>query len=210
MNYWKKINENKNITSKEIENKSTPKAINITLLSTSDILNMSFGEVKSIETYNYKTMKPVPLGLYCEQIFGPKHDLSCACGLYVGKLYEDLICPECNSQVLSFDKKKNRFGHIVLATPCFHIWFLNSNTWISQILDISHNQLAKIIYNELFVNQTKIDLVKHTLEMITFEEYEALSSEESQNYRTGGESLNYILNNINVAELIEVLNKKQI
>ncbi|MDK2811817.1 MAG: DNA-directed polymerase subunit beta, partial [Petrotoga sp.] len=121
--------------------------IKIGIASPQSILEASNGEVKKPETLNHRTGKPEKDGLFCEKIFGPVKDYECACGKYKGKKYEGTVCERCGVKVESKEARRRKIGHIELATPISHIWYLKSSPSIlSIILNIGVKDLENIIY----------------------------------------------------------------
>ncbi len=100
--------------------------IRITIGSPEDIMSWSFGEIKKPETINYRTFKPERDGLFCARIFGPIKDYECLCGKYKRMKYKGLICEKCGVEVTLAKVRRERMGHIELAAPVAHIWFLKS------------------------------------------------------------------------------------
>ncbi|HOK87787.1 MAG TPA: DNA-directed RNA polymerase subunit beta' [Fervidobacterium sp.] len=111
------------------------------------IRSWSSGEVKKAETINYRTFKPEKEGLFCERIFGPVKDYECACGKYSGKKYEGTVCEKCGVRVESKDARRRRFGHIELAAPVTHVWYLkNTPSVIATLLDMTVKDIENIVY----------------------------------------------------------------
>ena len=107
----------------------------------------SKGEVLNAETINYRSQKPEPDGLFCEKIFGPSKDYECHCGKYKKIRYSGVVCEKCGVEVISKDVRRERMGHIKLASPCSHIWYLKGTpSRIGLILDINPKQLEEIVY----------------------------------------------------------------
>src|SRR5437588_7958750 len=98
--------------------------IRISMASPEQILSWSYGEVKKPETINYRTLKPERDGLFCERIFGPAHDYECACGKYRWVKFKGIVCDRCGVEVTEAKVRRERMGHIELAVPIAHIWFL--------------------------------------------------------------------------------------
>jgi DNA-directed RNA polymerase subunit beta' len=122
-------------------------SVEIGLASAETIRSWSKGEVKKPETINYRTFKPESDGLFSEQIFGPVKDYECACGRYKGKKYEGTTCERCGVTVESKTSRRRRMGHIELAVPAVHIWYLkNVPNYIATILDIAPKDIEQIIY----------------------------------------------------------------
>lgn len=121
--------------------------IRIGIASPQSILEQSSGEVKKPETLNHRTGKPEKDGLFCEKTFGPIKDYECACGKYKGKKYEGTVCERCGVKVESKEARRRKIGHIELATPVSHIWYLKSSpSVLSIILNIGVKDLENIIY----------------------------------------------------------------
>lgn len=122
-------------------------AVKIGIASPEVIRSWSSGEVKKAETINYRTFKPEKDGLFCERIFGPVKDYECACGKYSGKKYEGTVCEKCGVRVESKEARRRRFGHIELAAPVTHVWFLkNTPSVIATLLDMSVKDIENIVY----------------------------------------------------------------
>ena len=122
-------------------------SIKIKLASPEDVLNWSHGEVLKPETINYRTQKSEKDGLFCEKIFGPTKDYQCYCGKYKRIRYKGIICDRCGVEVTKAAVRRERMGHIKLATPVSHIWFLKGvPSRIGMVLDVPMQQLERIIY----------------------------------------------------------------
>ncbi len=121
--------------------------LQINIASPERIRGWSSGEVKKPETINYRTFKPERDGLFCEKIFGPTKDYECTCGKYKGKKYEGTVCERCNVRVESKEARRRRMGHIELAAPVTHVWYLKSApSVLSSLLNIPAKDLENIIY----------------------------------------------------------------
>lgn len=132
-------------------------ALRIKIASPDDILNWSHGEVTKPETINYRTQKAERDGLFCERIFGPEKDYECYCGKYRRIRYKGIICDRCGVEVTKSSVRRERMGHIKLATPVSHIWFLRGvPSRIGMVLDIPMQQLEKVIYFAAYI-VTKVD-----------------------------------------------------
>lgn len=130
-------------------------AIQIGLASPQKIREWSYGEVKKPETINYRSQKPEKDGLFCERIFGPSKDWECSCGKYKKVRYKGVVCDRCGVEVTKSAVRRERMGHIELATPIAHIWYLKGiPSRMGLILDMSPKQLEEIIY---FVSYVVID-----------------------------------------------------
>ncbi|HNU23928.1 MAG TPA: DNA-directed RNA polymerase subunit beta', partial [Mesotoga sp.] len=121
--------------------------LEIDIASPDRIKGWSSGEVKKPETINYRTFKPERDGLFCEKIFGPTKDYECTCGKYKGKKYEGTVCERCGVRVESKEARRRRMGHIELAAPVTHVWYLKSApSVLSSLLNIPAKDLENIIY----------------------------------------------------------------
>jgi DNA-directed RNA polymerase subunit beta' len=143
-------------------------AIRLKLASPDEIHNWSHGEVTKPETINYRTQKPEKDGLFCEKIFGPSKDWECYCGKYKKIRYKGIVCDKCGVEVTTSLVRRERMGHIDLAVPVSHIWFLRGvPSKIGLVLDLSIQNLEKVIYFANFII-TKVDenLKKETIEQL--------------------------------------------
>ena len=140
--------------------------VSITVASPETIRKWSKGEVKNPETINYRTFKPEPGGLFCQKIFGPVRDYECACGKYKRIKYKDVICDRCGVEVTIARVRRERMGHIELAVPVAHIWFLKSMpSRLGLLLDMTARSLERVIYyeNYMVIDPGKTPLEKHQL-----------------------------------------------
>jgi DNA-directed RNA polymerase subunit beta' len=127
-------------------------AIRISLASPDKIRQWSHGEVKKPETINYRTFKPERDGLFCAKIFGPVKDYECNCGKYKRMKHRGVVCEKCGVEVIQSKVRRERLGHITLATPVAHIWFLKSlPSRIGNLLDITLKDLEKVLYCEAYI-----------------------------------------------------------
>jgi DNA-directed RNA polymerase subunit beta' len=127
-------------------------ALRISIASPDKIREWSFGEVKKPETINYRTFKPERDGLFCAKIFGPVKDYECNCGKYKRMKHRGVVCEKCGVEVIQSKVRRERMGHITLATPVAHIWFLKSlPSRIGNILEISLRDLEKVLYFEAHI-----------------------------------------------------------
>ena len=126
--------------------------IRISIASPERIRSWSFGEIKKPETINYRTFKPERDGLFCARIFGPIKDYECLCGKYKRMKYRGIICEKCGVEVTLSKVRRERMGHIELASPVAHIWFLKSlPSRIGLLLDMTLKDLERILYFENYV-----------------------------------------------------------
>lgn len=128
------------------------KAVQIGLASPEKIREWSYGEVKKPETINYRTLKPERDGLFCAKIFGPIKDYECLCGKYKGMKHRGVICEKCGVEVIQSKVRRERMGHIELASPVAHIWYLRSiPSKIGLLLDLTLKEVESILYLERYV-----------------------------------------------------------
>ncbi|GEM48115.1 DNA-directed RNA polymerase subunit beta' [Deinococcus cellulosilyticus] len=128
------------------------KKVRIALASPEKIRDWSFGEVEKPETINYRTLRPEREGLFDERIFGPTKDYECACGKYKRQRYEGKVCERCGVEVTKSVVRRYRMGHIDLATPCAHIWYVKDTpSKIGTLLDLTANQLEQVLYFSKFI-----------------------------------------------------------
>jgi len=126
--------------------------VSISIASPDTIRSWTRGEVKNPETINYRTFKPEPGGLFCQRIFGPVRDYECACGKYKRIKYKGVICDRCGVEVTVSRVRRERMGHIELAVPCTHIWFLKSMpSRLGLLLDLTARNLERVIYYENYI-----------------------------------------------------------
>jgi len=185
-------------------NKIDIKALKILLASGEEILSWSHGEVKRGDTYSYRNYLPEPDGLFCEKIFGPVHSYQCHCGKLKGKQYEGLKCPNCGVEILPSFVRRERFGHIQLATPVVHIWYFKNNiNYIALLLDMKSQDVEKIIY---FVAYVVTDPKRTRLrykQVLSEEEYYMYRFEERLDFvaKKGGEAIKELLEKVDLNEL---------
>lgn len=153
-----------------MQSKSIPKrgftSISIKIASPDEVLNRSKGEVTKPETINYRSFRPEKDGLFCEKIFGPIRDWECACGKYKRIRYKGIVCDRCGVEVTQKSVRRERMGHIMLAVPVVHIWFLRSlPSKISGVLGMATKDIERIVYYESYVvvQPGKTGLVKRDL-----------------------------------------------
>jgi DNA-directed RNA polymerase subunit beta' len=127
-------------------------SMRIRIASPEKIRSWSYGEVKKPETINYRSFKPEKDGLFCAKIFGPIKDWECNCGKYKRMKHRGIVCDKCGVEVIQSKVRRERMGHIELAAPVAHIWFLKGvPSRIGTLLDMSLKQLEKILYFESYV-----------------------------------------------------------
>jgi DNA-directed RNA polymerase subunit beta' len=159
------------------------KAIKIRLASPEEILSWSHGEVSKPETINYRTQRAEKDGLFCEKIFGPEKDYQCYCGKYKGIRYKGIICDRCGVEITHSAVRRDRMGHIKLAAPCSHIWFLRGvPSRMGMILDIPAQKLERVIYFAAYI-VTKVD---EEAKKKVLEEIESEFKEKMKNIKKKG------------------------
>ena len=184
------------------------KGIRIGIASPEKIRSWSFGEVKKPETINYRTLKPERDGLFCEKIFGPMKDFECSCGKYKRLRYKNVICDRCGVEVTSSKVRRERMGHIELASPCSHIWFFKGvPSKMGLVLDMSPRDLEEVLY---FVSYVVIDPGQAPLEKkqtLSDKEYRAYYEKYGNTFRVGmgAEAIQELLREVNVSEEVAAL-----
>jgi DNA-directed RNA polymerase subunit beta' len=174
----------------------------------------SFGEVKKPETINYRTFKPERDGLFCAKIFGPVKDYECNCGKYKRMKHRGVVCEKCGVEVIQSKVRRERLGHIELATPVAHIWFLRSlPSRIGNILDITLKELEKVLYCESFflidAGNTGIKLEDGESPVLSEEKYTQLVRDGFQfQAGMGGEAVLEALKKVDVETLSRKLRKE--
>ena len=183
-------------------------AIRIGLTSPAKIKSWSYGEVKKPETINYRTFKPERDGLFCAKIFGPVKDYECLCGKYKRLKHRGVICEKCGVEVTQSKVRRDRMGHIDLASPVAHIWYLKSlPSRMGLILDMTLRDIERVLYFEAFV---VIDPGMTTLEknqILTDEQYLDAIEEHGDDFdaRMGAEAVRELLKAINVKKEIATI-----
>ncbi len=190
--------------SSEISETQNFNSIKITLASPEKIKSWTFGEIKKPETINYRTFRPEKDGLFCARIFGPIKDYECLCGKYKRMKFRGIICEKCGVEVTKSNVRRERMGHINLATPVAHIWFLKSlPSRISLVVDMKLKEVERVLYFENFIviEPGLTNLKKNQLlgeeELIKYQdEY----GEEAFTAGIGAEAILEILKSINLEE----------
>ena len=187
-------------------------AIRISLASPEKIREWSHGEVKKPETINYRTFKPERDGLFCAKIFGPVKDYECNCGKYKRMKHRGVVCEKCGVEVIQSKVRRERLGHINLATPVAHIWFLKSlPSRIGNLLDIALKDLEKVLYSEAFVVVDPKQSGLQRGELLTEERYLKLVEEVGEEgfvAGMGAEAVRDLLKGIDVHKLSEQLRQE--
>jgi DNA-directed RNA polymerase subunit beta' len=184
-------------------------AITIGLASPEKIRSWSYGEVKKPETINYRTFKPERDGLFCAKIFGPIKDYECLCGKYKRLKHRGVICEKCGVEVTLAKVRRDRMGHIELASPTAHIWFLKSlPSRLGMVLDMTLRDIERVLYFEAYVvcdpgmvsNLTRAQL-------LTEEQYLEMMEEHGDEFHAlmGAEGIRELLRNLDLASEVESL-----
>jgi len=161
-------------------------AIRISISSPEKIRERSFGEVKKPETINYRTFKPERDGLFCAKIFGPTKDYECNCGKYKRMKHRGIVCEKCGVEVIPSKVRRERLGHIDLATPVAHIWFLRSlPSRIGNLLDISLKDLEKVLYFEAYAVTDPKNTGMTLSEVLTEDRYHKAMDEMNGEFEAG-------------------------
>ena len=181
-------------------------AIRISLASPEKILSWSHGEVTKPETINYRTFKPERDGLFCAKIFGPVTDWECLCGKYKRMKHRGVVCDKCGVEVTQSKVRRERLGHIKLASPCSHVWFFKGlPSRIGHLLDIPLRELEKVLYFESYIvidPGDAADQIKEK-ELITDERYRQLVQEYPGGFtaKMGAEAIKELLHKVDVDRL---------
>jgi DNA-directed RNA polymerase subunit beta' len=187
-------------------------AIRISLASPDKILEWSRGEVKKPETINYRTFKPERDGLFCAKIFGPVKDYECNCGKYKRMKHRGVVCEKCGVEVIQSKVRRERLGHISLATPVAHIWFLKSlPSRIGNLLDITLKDLEKVLYCESYIVVEPRQSGLQEGELLTEERYQQLLEELGEEAFTAGmgaDSIRQLLQKISIEGLSKSLREE--
>jgi len=178
------------------------KAIKISLASPEKIREWSFGEVKKPETINYRTFKPERDGLFCAKIFGPVKDYECNCGKYKRMKHRGVICEKCGVEVIQAKVRRERMGHITLATPVAHIWFLKSlPSRIGNILEITLRDLEKVLYFEAYIVVDAAETELRTGQLLSEDDLVQAREKYGRDafeYGIGAEAVRQLLANLDV------------
>ena len=177
-------------------------SIKISIASPENIRSWSFGEIKKPETINYRTFKPEKDGLFCARIFGPVKDYECLCGKYKRMKFRGIICEKCGVEVTLSKVRRDRMGHIELAAPVSHIWFMKSlPSRIATLLDMTIKNLEKVLYFEQFivVEPGLTDLTKgQIISEDQYIDYQDQHGEDSFSASIGAEAIEQMLQNIDL------------
>ena len=186
-------------------------ALKIGIASPAKIREWSYGEVKKPETINYRTLRPERDGLFCEKIFGPTKDFECACGKYKRVRYKNIVCDRCGVEVTRSKVRRERMGHIELASPVSHIWFFKGvPSRMGLVLDMSPRDLEEVLY---FVSYVVIDKGNAPLEnkqTLSEKEYRAYYEKYGTGFKVGmgAEAVKELLKKVDLKKEIDDITKE--
>ena len=186
--------------------------IRIGIASPEKILSWSYGEIKKPETINYRTFKPERDGLFCARIFGPVKDYECLCGKYKRMKFKGIVCEKCGVEVTLSKVRRERMGHIELASPVAHIWFLKSlPSRIGLILDMMLKDLEKVLYFESFIVLDPGLTPLNKLQLLNEDEFiDAQNEYGADNFKAGigAEAIRLLLEELDLDDLSESIRKE--
>jgi DNA-directed RNA polymerase subunit beta' len=183
-------------------------SIRISLASPEKIRSWSHGEVTKPETINYRTFKPEKDGLFCARIFGPVTDWECLCGKYKRMKHRGVICDKCGVEVTLSKVRRERLGHIELASPCSHVWFFKGlPSRIGHLLDMSLRELERVLYFEAYVTIDSGEAPLKERELLTEEKFRQLQQEYPGKFvaMMGAEAIKELLKRVDIDELSKEL-----
>ncbi|KPN72291.1 DNA-directed RNA polymerase subunit beta' [Neisseria sp. 83E34] len=186
-------------------------AIKIGIASPETIRSWSYGEVKKPETINYRTFKPERDGLFCAKIFGPVKDYECLCGKYKRLKFKGVTCEKCGVEVTLSKVRRERMGHIELAAPIAHIWFLKSlPSRLGMVLDMTLRDIERVLYFEAFVVTDPGMTPLQRRQLLTEEDYYSKLEEYGDDFdaKMGAEGIRDLLRNLDIASEIELLRQE--
>jgi len=184
--------------------------VRISIASPEKIKSWSWGEVTKPETINYRTFKPEKDGLFCAKIFGPINDFECLCGKYKRMKYRGIICERCGVEVTKSKVRRERMGHILLASPVAHIWFFKSPpSRIGLVLDLSIKDLEKVLYFESYIVIDPADTPLKEKQLLNEEEFKDAQEKYGDKFEAsiGAEAIKVLLEKINIQKEADRLRK---
>src|SRR4026208_2229866 len=193
---------------KQVQQDEEFDAIKIGLASPEKIRSWSYGEVKKPETINYRTFKPERDGLFCAKIFGPIKDYECLCGKYKRLKHRGVICEKCGVEGALTKVRRERMGHIELASPVAHIWFLKSlPSRLGMVLDMTLRDIERVLYFEAYVVADPCRTSLKRCQLMTEEDYLAKVEEFGDEFSAamGAEGVRELLRNLDMKHEIETL-----
>jgi DNA-directed RNA polymerase subunit beta' len=186
-------------------------ALKIAIASPEKIRSWSYGEIKKPETINYRTLKPERDGLFCEKIFGPTKDYECSCGKYKKVRYKGIVCDKCGVEVTKAKVRRERMGHIELATPVSHIWFFKGTpSRMGLLLDMSPRDLEEVLYFVSYVVTDPGITPLQKKQTLSDKEYNAYYEKYGDSFKVGmgAEAIRQLLSEINIQEELDKLNEE--
>ena len=198
-----------------LENTIDFESLQIGLASPDKIRFWSYGEVEKPETINYRTFKPERKGLFCEKIFGPVKDWECSCGKYRRVRYRGIVCERCGVEVTHSKVRRERMGHLELAAPVTHIWFLKGIPgFLGLILDMTTRSLEEIIYYDSYiVTNVEVSVKEYEIkQIIPTSEYFDIKEKygDKVTIEIGASAIKSLLTQIKINELIKELRKEML
>ena len=188
-------------------------AVKIMISSPERIREWSYGEVKKPETINYRTFKPERDGLFCARIFGPIKDYECNCGKYKRMKHRGVVCEKCGVEVIQSKVRRERMGHIELASPVAHIWFLRSlPSKIGNLLDLTLRELEKVLYFDSYILLDPGETNLEKGELLTEERYRQLVQEHGGRFTAGigAEAIKQLLASLDLEKLATDLREEMV
>ena len=185
--------------------------LRIAIASPEKIRSWSYGEVKKAETMNYRTLKPERDGLFCEKIFGPTKDFECSCGKYKRLRYKNIICDRCGVEVTKSKVRRERMGHIELATPVSHIWFFKGvPSRMGLVLDMSPRELEEVLYFVSYVVLDPGDTPLEKKQTISDKDYRTYYEKYGNTFRVGmgAEAIKELLEEVDLEKEVNEIKKE--
>ena len=185
--------------------------LRIAIASPEKIRSWSYGEVKKAETMNYRTLKPERDGLFCEKIFGPTKDFECSCGKYKRLRYKNIICDRCGVEVTKSKVRRERMGHIELATPVSHIWFFKGvPSRMGLVLDMSPRELEEVLYFVSYVVLDPGDTPLEKKQTISDKDYRTYYEKYGNTFKVGmgAEAIEELLKEVDLEKEVNEIKKE--
>ncbi len=185
-------------------------SVRVSLASPDKILKWSYGEVRKPETINYRTFKPEREGLFCAKIFGPVRDYECLCGKYKGMKYRSVVCEKCGVEVTKSKVRRERIGHIQLATPVAHVWMLRSlPSRIGILLDMNFKEVERVLYCESYVVLDPKETDLQQGQLLSETEYQEAQTKYGPHFTAsiGGEAVRDMLKSLDLEFLSRKIRK---
>jgi DNA-directed RNA polymerase subunit beta' len=186
-------------------------SVKIALASPEDIRSWSYGEVKKPETINYRTYRAEKDGLFCERIFGPERDWECSCGKYKGMKHKGIVCDRCGVKVTHSRVRRKRMGHINLAAPVVHIWFLKAMpSQLGTLLGMKVSALERVVYYQDYVITDPGDTPLKLKDLLSEEDFRAAREKYGEEFKadTGAEAVRALLKKLDLEKLSKELREE--